>query len=120
MIKADEFMEYITNYYSIKERRPLKFYYQFDINDDGVTKTPNISIFHSCFIMGEKITVKLHEEDILEPLTVYAKAEGYELISYKYVGGIHNVGYFTDNEIPVFEGVMLTAKKLNKTKTRKK
>ena len=120
IIEPDKFIDILSIYYSIKERKHISFYYNIDVIDDGVNIKPDIKIYHSCCIIGEKITVKLTPDEIFEPLKVYAYNNGIELEDYKFIGNVRNIGYFADSQVPLFEGVKLTGKKLSKTKIRKK
>ena len=55
-------------------------------------------------------------EDLEYVLKYYLHYLGYEFINYKFVGGIHNAGYYFDEDTPHFDGVSVTYRNHEKTK----
>lgn len=66
------------------------------------------------------IKTPLQEEDIKKALNDYISTYNYELIDFKYIGGIHRVGYFFDEDTPHYDGIELNVKKKEKTLKKKK
>ena len=58
--------------------------------------------------------IRLKEEDVKDALNNYIQNYNYELEDYKYVGGIHRVGYYFDEDTPHYDGVELNVKRINK------
>ncbi len=68
--------------------------------------------------IGEKdINTMLTEGDLSNVFRDYLEFYGRDLIDFKYIGNIRRVGYFTDEERPVFQGIELNTRQ--KTITRK-
>jgi hypothetical protein len=63
--------------------------------------------------------IPLTEEDLKNVLNNYINSDDYELISFKYIGGIHNVGYFFEKDTPYFGGIELRVKMKEKKLLRK-
>ena len=56
----------------------------------------------------------LTEGDLKKAFNDYLSSSNYELVDFKYVGGIHHTGYFIDNDRPYYEGVRLNVKEKEK------
>ena len=54
-----------------------------------------------------KTICNLQLEDLNEIFKSYEHQEGFEYDSFLYVGGIRHVGYFVDEDTPIFEGILL-------------
>ena len=52
-------------------------------------------------------------------LNNYVKTYNYEVIDFKYIGGVHKVGYFIEEDTPYYDGIQLNVKKKEKTLARK-
>ncbi len=117
-ITDSKFMDILNTYYSIKKRKDIKFRLELGVKYDDINILPSIQIFYDEYILGELVSTPLTDEEIKEPLKDYAKNLGYELDSYRYVGGIQRMGMYHDKDKPIFAGVILYFK--NKVKSRKK
>ena len=62
----------------------------------------------------------LTEGDVKNVLSSYADSLDYELIDYKYVGGIHRAGYSYDEDTPHYEGIEVRVKPKEIKKTLKR
>ncbi len=105
-LKANEVYNAIIDYYSNGNNKPsassqmyvydehidINFYLTEKISEDKERKT--------C----------LTSYDLDDVLKNYLKDTNYELLSYKYSGGIRRVGYFIDENTPIFEGIELLVK----------
>lgn len=70
--------------------------------------------------LNKKIEYLLTETDLKRALANYISAQGYELINFKYIGGVRRVGYFVDEDTAYFEGIELSvSEKENKHVKRK-
>ncbi len=91
---------------SVKEQVYIDFYGQQQINFyltehldyDGIKKD---------------IKCMLTEGDIKNALSAYVDFYSYELIDFKYIGGIHRTGYYFDEDTPYYEGIKLNVKQKN-------
>jgi len=79
----------------------LRFYLIEQIHHDGINKD---------------VRTMLTEEDLKMALDDYANFYGYELICFKYIGGIHRVGYYFDEDTPHYDGIQLIVKQKNRGK----
>ena len=57
---------------------------------------------------------RLTEGDMKKVLNFYLEDIDYDLVDYKYLGGIHRVGYFFDEDTPHFEGIELMVEEKGK------
>lgn len=114
-IDKEDFFNILQGYYSYKEKCDIELKYDFDITSNGIEYEPHLNVSYNKYINGKKKNIPLNDNDINEPLMVYAKNKGYEFISYKYYGNVRRVGYYSDIASVVFEGVILY---LNKNKKR--
>jgi len=57
---------------------------------------------------------RLTNSDLIAALNNYLKDTDYTLINFKYVGGIHRVGYYHDEDTPYFEGIELEVEEKQK------
>lgn len=71
--------------------------------------------------MVEIAKTKLTEEDLYKAFNFYVKDLDYEVKDFKYIGGIHRVGYSFDQDTPHYEGIQLSVitKKQEKILNRK-
>ena len=66
----------------------------------------------------DKIEKKLlTEEDLKNALNNYISFYNYELLDFKYIGGIHRTGYYFDKDTPHYDGIKLIVKTKNKEKS---
>ncbi len=97
---------------SIREKLTMKdnqldivFYLTEHLNNDG-------KAYHH--------EIRLKEEDVKEALNNYINYYNYELEDYKYIGGIHRVGYYFDEDTPHYDGIQLKVKEKSKKLLLKK
>lgn len=64
--------------------------------------------------------IMLTEGDLKNALNHYANFYNYELIDFKYMGGIHRVGYYFDEDTPHYDGIQLEVKTKEPVKTLSK
>ena len=119
-LKPNELLNFLGNYYSIKERRDHSFDYDAKITDDGVNLGVDLKIYTEVFIIGKKIKIILADKDIFEVLNVWAYNNDLKLLNFKYLGHVRNIGYYFNEPTPVFEGVRLFMKKRDKTRKKLK
>ena len=106
-----------------------KYYAQFD---EKVKAKKNLRIVNGDLsldffkvqeFIGKKdikiIETRLSEDDLRYIFEYYLKDSNYNLVDYKYIGGIRKVGYFVDEDTPYFEGIKLYIKGREKTKQKK-
>ena len=64
--------------------------------------------------------IMLTESDLKTVLNHYVNFYNYELIDFKYIVGIHRVGYYFDEDTPHYDGIQLEVKPREKIKTLSK
>ena len=97
--------------------------YQISIKEDLTIENnnPKISFYLIEHIDKDKeVSTLLTNEDLKNALNDYISFYNYKLIDFKYIGGIHKVGYYFDNDTPYYEGIELKVKKLDKRLILKK
>ncbi len=68
----------------------------------------------------KEVQTLLTNGDIRNALDYYINFYNYKLIDFKYIGGIHRVGYYVDEDTPYYEGIELNVKTLDKKLVLKK
>ncbi len=109
-IDKDKLSMMLSEYISLKERRYLIVNQELSIKENEIGVYPNIKFYFETFIMGEKIKTYIDEATITKMLSNYATNKGYEYISHKYIGTVRKVGYYTEENIPIVEGILLSLK----------
>ena len=66
----------------------------------------------------ENVKTLLTNEDLLKAFNKYLEDINCEIKDFKYMRGIHHVGYYFDEDTPYYEGVILTADKKEKVLTK--
>lgn len=117
-INPEQLLNILNEYYSIKERRDIIFNYDLKVIYNDTNLGINIQFYTEMFIKGDKVKVPLKDEDIFEPLNNIANNNHLDLIELNYLGHVRKVGYYTDEDTPIFEGVRLIMKKKNKIKKK--
>lgn len=88
-------------YLDFKGNPKISFYLTEHLDYDGIKKD---------------IRYMLTESDIKNALEDYVNHYGYELNNFKYVGGVHRVGYCFDEDTPYYEGIKLKVSQKNNEK----
>lgn len=98
--KNREFPISVEEKLTIKNNQPdLVFYLIEDFSDKQTER---------------KVKTRLTNVDIKRVLNDYINFYSYELIDFKYIGGIHKVGYYFDENTPHYDGIELSVKKKSK------
>lgn len=83
----------------------IKFYLIEHLKLDGIKKD---------------MEMLLTEEDLRTALNHYISFYDYDLLDFKYIGGIHKVGYYFDEDTPHYDGIQLEVKKRESVKSLSK
>lgn len=84
-----------------KDKLNIKFYLIEHLDYDGIERG---------------LKTMLTTSDLHMALNEYINFYNYELIDFKYIGGIHRVGYFFDEDKPHYDGIELKVKTRDKEK----
>ncbi|MBQ3307300.1 MAG: hypothetical protein IJG68_03800 [Bacilli bacterium] len=117
-MNPDEVNQAIINFYSegkdykvtvetellLNDEPEITFYRIDHYNDDGIKKD---------------VATKLTDADLKYIFNNMLKQTNYEVQDFKYIGGVHRVGYYFDQDTPYFEGIKIEVKEkeLSKQKT---
>lgn len=106
-----------------------KYYDTFLDGLVGATKSMKLNDDHSdielnfyivlCDGYGETTEILLSREELTRVLNYYLIATNYEVDHFKYLGGIRRVGYFTDEDTPILEGIRIYAVEKGKKLVKK-
>ena len=86
----------IENIVNVNGNLDMEFYLIEHIDDNGNKETNHI---------------RLTRGDLKNALNAYVELDGFELVDFAYIGGIHHVGYFIDEDTPHYDGIHLDIKK---------
>ncbi len=99
----DDTKNILSNYFSNKYKKDLPCEYDLTIKN----RKPDVT-----FYLGKD---RLEEDEIIEALRNYADELGYSFNGFKYINGIHQNGYYLNNDTPYFHGIEMSVnKKKNK------
>ena len=116
-MNSDEIKQAIVNYYgegkdnisvseevSLNEGKPEIAFYKIEHYDlDGIKKD---------------IETRLTEGDLKNVFNDMLKSTNYEVTDFRYIGGIHRVGYYFDHDTPYFEGIKMNVKEKELSKQK--
>ncbi|MBQ4032182.1 MAG: hypothetical protein II625_10545 [Bacilli bacterium] len=86
----------IENIVNLDGNLDMEFYLVEHIDNNGNKETNHI---------------RLTRGDLKNALNAYVELDGFELVDFVYIGGIHHVGYFIDEDTPHYDGIHLSIKK---------
>ena len=113
-LTPSEVEQAILEYYDIDKDDHVRVEEELTIKDGH----PDIKfsiIEHIDYIDIDKdLKTYLEEDNLSNALNEYISTYNYELINFKYIGGIHRVGYFFDEDTPHYDGIQLNVKKKEK------
>ncbi len=126
MFSNDEFLSYDENckkILSVNEVDNIILNYFFGNSEDDrfyikkelIIKDEKLVIkFYLASKQNKENIIRLSDEELKNILSSYVKSDGYELLDYRFIGGIHKAGYSFDNDTPHFNGIELSVKKEEK------
>lgn len=116
ILNPDEVKKTIVEYFGRDKEYLISCKEKLTVNGD----TPDMVFYliEHLIIDGNKrdISTRLTNGDLMHALDDYAKHYGYELTDFKYIGGIHHVGYYFDENTPYYNGIEMEVKKKDKNK----
>ena len=105
-LPSSNFSISIFNKLTINNNQPeISYYVTESMNVDGVMKRKEKCLTH---------------DELTEIFSDFVGDLNYDLVNFKYCGGIHRVGYYIDEPTPYFEGIELNVKEKNKNKVLSK
>ena len=117
-LSPDEVDEAIIGYFGDSKNYRVSVENEIYLNGDQ----PIINFYLIEHFEYNKNKILLTKGDLKNALNDYIEFYGYELIDFKYVGGMHHTGYFIEENKPYYEGIELKVKEKAKklTKNNKK
>lgn len=110
----------IENYYGEGKSYDVSATHELSINNHMIDiNFYLIEKFNLDGVMRETKTM-LTEGDLKNVFEAYVEQGNYELENFKYIGGIHKVGYFVEEDTPHYEGIELRIKPKEKVYKREK
>jgi len=115
-LTPDEVDQAIVEYFGGDKEYPVSCKEELTMDKNGL----NIAFYliEHTRIDGVRrdISTMLTKGDLMNALGAYIDFYGYELLDFKYIGGIHRIGYFFDEDKPHYDGIELKVKEIkNKT-----
>ena len=115
-LKENEIYDAIINYCSQGNNNELSAEKELRILDDEIF----LDFYLIEKIQKDKIVMThkycITESDLRDVFNHYLEPQGLELNGFKYSGGIRRVGYYIDEDTPIFEGVELSVREKSKKK----
>ncbi len=114
LIKEEEFLSILSNYYTKKFGKETKIYNRLHIiNKDGVEDL-KMDLFYVYEQKSTRAYIRLENylelNDVIEALEDYAHQNGFELETFNYIGGIKHREYFNVEDEPYFVGALIVKK----------
>lgn len=106
IVSPDEIKEAITDYYDVGKNYKVSVREDIYVDYNGHPQINYYLVEH--YNKNREFEYMLTETDIKKALANYIGKNGYDLNDYKYIGGVHKVGYFVDEDTVYFEGIELT------------
>lgn len=119
-LSVDEVHETITNYYGEGKLYQVESTHELSLYNNHLDI--HFYLLETFDIDGVEHTTKtmLTEGDLRNVFQDYAEKADYDLVDFKYIGGIRKVGYFVDEDTPHFDGIELNVKPREKHAKYKK
>ncbi len=110
-IIKDEFLNILSEYFTNTLEKEVTVYDNPKVIYTDTDKLIDLQLYHLYFFDKNRTTIRIEtpisDFEVSEVLNEYAHKMGYELDRFQYIGHVRNVGYYTDEDTVVFEGVKL-------------
>jgi hypothetical protein len=106
IVSPDEIKEAITDYYDVGKNYKVSVREDIYVDYNGHPQI-NYYLVEHYYNKNREFEYMLTETDIKKALANYIGKNGYDLNDFKYIGGVHKVGYFVDEDTVYFEGIEL-------------
>lgn len=104
-LNKDDVKRIIVEYYS--KGNELSVYEELSLCNGN----PDLKLYLVEHLNNKEINrILLTIEDIKEVLNNYANSNNHELLDFKYIGGVHTVGYTFNEDTPHYDGIRLIVK----------
>ena len=113
LLTEEDIYKLIVSYYGKGRKDIVDAKKEMGISDHQI----DLHFYLIEYFEGKEFDTMLTEGDLSNVFSDYLDPYGKDLVDFKYMGNIRRVGYFTDEDKPIFQGVQLNTKE--KVKTRK-
>ena len=119
-LSVDEVHEAIAGYYGEGKSYQVEATHELSLSNNHLDI--HFFLLETFDVNGIEHTTKtmLTEGDLKNVFQDYAEKADYDLVNFKYIGGIRKVGYFVDEDTPHFDGIELSVKPREKQVQYKK
>ena len=114
-LDKEKLLNYLSEYYSMLYRKDIIVQEKHYVRDEYKV---GLEIFFYDKVLDNKVKKVLSDNDIETALREYAYRLDLDLVKFQYMGYVRHVGYFTEEESAIFNGVKLYLNKKSKTRTR--
>ncbi len=111
-LTRDEVDQAIVEYFGSGKEYPVSCKEELTMNKKGVDLAFYLIEHTREDGVRRDISTRLTKGDLMNALRAYIEFYGYELLDFKYIGGIHRAGYFIDEDTPHYDGIELKVKKI--------
>ena len=115
-LTPDEVDQAIIDYFGQGKEYPVSCKEELTMNKSGLDIAFYLIEHTRIDGVRRDVSTRLTKGDLMDALGAYIEFYGYELLDFKYIGGIHRVGYFVDEDTPHYDGLELKVKKKEKNK----
>lgn len=103
VLSKGRFIEVISEDYNKKLGREVELHDEISLTYGLISIVPNFRLYYD----KDNGRCYLSDDDINDALNNYAKSRELVLDSFAYLGGVHRMGMFIDEDTPYFFGVRL-------------
>ncbi len=111
-LTPEEVDQAIIDYFGKEKEYPVSCKEELTMNKKGVDLAFYLIEHTREDGVRRDISTRLTKGDLMNALRAYIEFYGYELLDFKYIGGIHRAGYFIDEDTPHYDGIELKVKKI--------
>jgi hypothetical protein len=110
-LNTSQVKEAITDYFADTKTHPIYPYFEVSMKNGE----PDVKFYLNEHVgKAQSYNTSISQEELGYILQRYAALRGCELLDYKFIGGVHGVGYYFSENTPHFDGIKLYVQKLEK------
>jgi len=114
-LMPDEVDEAIIEYFGDGKEYPVSCREELTMDKSGLHISFYLVEHTEIDGVRKDFSTMLTKGDLMNALGAYIEFYGYELLDFKYIGGVHHVGYFVDEDKPHYDGIELKVRKKEKS-----
>jgi len=114
-LNKEELLNYLSEYYSMLYRKEITVQEEHYVEDEYKV---GLKIFFYDKVLDNKVKKVLSDNEIETALHEYAYKLDLDLVKFQYLGYVRHVGYYTEEESAIFQGVKLYLAKRSKKRVK--